>query len=132
MTEGPHHGTPSMMIGFRQRPGNLARASDTSRFGSKILQTLPKTSMLRYTDVAWMDDRMAPSGHVRHNVEGSSAVFPPAYLLSFVTNHAGEPLHDSPDPPAVFPLRIESLSERREGEQPSSACLDQQSRGATA
>src|SRR5262249_16154349 len=26
--------------------------------------------MLRYTDVAWMDDRSAPSVHVRHNLEG--------------------------------------------------------------
>src|SRR5262245_26492403 len=53
--------------------------------------------MIRYTDVAWMDDRTAPSAHVRHNVEGLSVVFPPAYLLSFVTNHDTEPLHESPD-----------------------------------
>jgi alpha-galactosidase len=62
--------------------------------------------MLRYTDVAWMDDRTAPSVHVRHNVEGLSAVFPPAYLLSFVTNHAGEPLHDSPDLQLYFRSRM--------------------------
>ena len=48
-------------------------------------------------DVAWMDDRTAPSVHVRHNIEGLSALFPPAYLLSFVTDHDGEPLHDAPD-----------------------------------
>jgi alpha-galactosidase len=53
--------------------------------------------MVRYTDVAWMDDRTAPSVHVRHNIEGLSAVFPPAYLLSFVTDHETEPLHDAPD-----------------------------------
>jgi alpha-galactosidase len=53
--------------------------------------------MIRYTDVAWMDDRTAPSAHVRHNLQGLSVVFPPAYLLSFVTNHDTEPLHDSPD-----------------------------------
>jgi alpha-galactosidase len=53
--------------------------------------------MLRYTDVAWMDDRTAPSVHVRHNVEGLSALFPPAYLLSFVTDHPGEPVRDAPD-----------------------------------
>src|SRR6266851_1392240 len=53
--------------------------------------------MLRYSDVAWMDDRTAPSVHVRHNVEGLSVVFPPAYLLSFVTDHDTEPLHDAPD-----------------------------------
>ena len=44
--------------------------------------------MLRYTDAAWMDDRTAPSGHVRHNIQGLSALFPPAYLLSFVINSA--------------------------------------------
>jgi alpha-galactosidase len=53
--------------------------------------------MLRFTDAAWMDDRTAPSVHVRHNLEGLSAIFPPAYLLSFVTDHDTEPLHDSPD-----------------------------------
>ncbi len=53
--------------------------------------------MMRYSDVGWMDDRTAPSVHVRHNVEGLSVVFPPAYLLSFVINHESEPLHDSPD-----------------------------------
>ena len=53
--------------------------------------------MLRYTDVAWMDDRTAPSVHVRHNIDGLSLVFPPAYLLSFVTNLLPEPLRDSPD-----------------------------------
>ena len=29
--------------------------------------------MLRYSDVGWMDDRSAPSTHVRHNLEGLSA-----------------------------------------------------------
>lgn len=53
--------------------------------------------MLRFTDVAWMDDRTAPSVHVRHNIEGLSVVFPPAYLLSFLTDHDTEPLHDAPD-----------------------------------
>jgi alpha-galactosidase len=53
--------------------------------------------MLRYSDVAWMDDRTAPAAHVRHNLEGLSVVFPPAYLLSFVTDFAEEPLHNSPD-----------------------------------
>jgi alpha-galactosidase len=38
--------------------------------------------MLRYSDAGWMDDRTAPSVHVRHNLEGLSVVFPPAYLLS--------------------------------------------------
>ena len=62
--------------------------------------------MLRYTDAAWMDDRTAPSIHVRHNLEGLSAIFPPAYLLSFVTDHDTEPLHDSPDLPLYFRSRM--------------------------
>jgi alpha-galactosidase len=54
-----------------------------------------------------MDDRTAPSVHVRHNVQGLSAVFPPAYLLSFVTDHDTEPLHDAPDLPLYFRSRME-------------------------
>jgi alpha-galactosidase len=63
--------------------------------------------MARYTDVAWMDDRTAPSVHVRHNVQGLSIVFPPAYLLSFVTDHDDEPLHDAPDLGLYFRSRME-------------------------
>jgi alpha-galactosidase len=53
--------------------------------------------MLRYTDVAWMDDRSGPAAHVRHNVEGLSVLFPPAYLLSFLVDDDSEPLHNAPD-----------------------------------
>ena len=62
--------------------------------------------MLRYSDVAWMDDRSAPSVHVRHNIEGLSVVFPPAYLLSFVMDHDSEPLHDAADMPLYFRSRM--------------------------
>jgi len=62
--------------------------------------------MLRFTDVAWMDDRTAPSVHVRHNLQGLSAIFPPAYLLSFVTDHDTEPLHDAPDLSLYFRSRM--------------------------
>jgi len=62
--------------------------------------------MAQYTDVAWMDDRSAPSVNVRHNVEGLSAVFPPAYLLSFVMEHDDEPLHDAPDMSLYFRSRM--------------------------
>jgi alpha-galactosidase len=48
--------------------------------------------MLAYSDVAWMDDRTVPSATVRHNLEGLSTVFPPAYLLSFVIDSESEPL----------------------------------------
>jgi alpha-galactosidase len=53
--------------------------------------------MLRYTDVGWMDDRTAPAVHVRHNIEGLSVAFPPAYLFSFVTSSDVESLHESKD-----------------------------------
>jgi alpha-galactosidase len=62
--------------------------------------------MLRYSDVAWMDDRTAPSVHVRHNLQGLSAVFPPAYLLSFVLNTAEEPLTRAPDLALYFRSRM--------------------------
>jgi alpha-galactosidase len=62
--------------------------------------------MLRYTDTGWMDDRTAPSVHVRHNLEGLGVVFPPAYLLSFVTDNDGEPLHDAPDLSLYFRSRM--------------------------
>ena len=62
--------------------------------------------MLRYSDAAWMDDRTAPSVHVRHNLQGLSAVFPPAYLLSFVTEHAAESLHRPRDLSLYFRSRM--------------------------
>ena len=74
---------------------NVSRRRQPARLG-----------MLRYTDVAWMDDRTAPSVHVRHNIQGLSALFPPAYLLSFVTDHATEPLHDPPDLSLYFRSRM--------------------------
>ena len=65
--------------------------------------------MLRYTDVAWMDDRTAPAVRVRHNLEGLSTVFPPAYLLSFVTDLPEEPLHESPDLPLYVRSRAAGI-----------------------
>jgi alpha-galactosidase len=62
--------------------------------------------MLRFSDVGWMDDRSAPSVHVRHMVEGLSAVFPPAYLLSFVMDHPAEPIHGAADMPLYFRSRM--------------------------
>jgi alpha-galactosidase len=62
--------------------------------------------MLRYSDVAWMDDRSAPSVHVRHNIEGLSAVFPPAYLFSFVTDHVGESVRNASDLSLYFRSRM--------------------------
>jgi alpha-galactosidase len=65
--------------------------------------------MLRYTDTAWMDDRTAPSVHVRHNIEGLSEMFPPAYLLSFVTDHAGESIENAEDLSLYFRSRMAGI-----------------------
>ena len=62
--------------------------------------------MLRYSDVAWMDDRTSPSVKVRHNIQGLSALFPPAYLLSFAMADRDEPLHGGPDLPLLFRSRM--------------------------
>jgi alpha-galactosidase len=62
--------------------------------------------MLRYSDVGWMDDRSAPSLHVRHIVEGLTAVFPPAYLLSFVMEDRDESLHQARDLALIFRSRM--------------------------
>ena len=53
--------------------------------------------MLAYSDVGWMDDLTAPSSHVRHNLEGLTLAFPPAYLLSFVVDSEIEPLKGGSD-----------------------------------
>ena len=53
--------------------------------------------MLAYTDVAWMDDRTAPAAHVRHNLEGLTTAFPPAYLLSFLIAADNEPIAGAGD-----------------------------------
>jgi alpha-galactosidase len=64
--------------------------------------------MLRYSDAGWMDDRTAPSVHVRHNLEGLATIFPPAYLLSFVTDDStdDEPLYNAPDLSLYFRSRM--------------------------
>ena len=62
--------------------------------------------MLRYTDAAWMDDLTTPATVVRHNIQGLSAVFPPAYLLSFVMEGPRETLRDSPGLAASFRSRM--------------------------
>jgi alpha-galactosidase len=62
--------------------------------------------MLAYTDVAWMDDRTWPSTHVRHNLEGLTAAFPPAYLLSFVIDSEVDPIRGGNDFPLVIRSRM--------------------------
>ena len=65
--------------------------------------------MLRYTDTAWMDDRTGPSVHVRHNLEGLSTFFPPAYLLSFAINEGEEPLAGGNDVPLYLRSRMPGI-----------------------
>jgi alpha-galactosidase len=63
--------------------------------------------MLRYTDVGWMDDRSAPAAHVRHNIQGLSAAFPPAYLFAFVTTQDdAERLTSYQDLASIFRSRM--------------------------
>jgi len=65
--------------------------------------------MLRYSDAAWMDDRTTPSAKVRHNIQGLSAVFPPAYLMSFVMSDPDEPLRHAPDLSLLFRSRMSGI-----------------------
>jgi alpha-galactosidase len=116
------HGLYDMLSALRGRYPNL-QIENVSGGGNRL-----DVGMLRYTDVAWMDDRTTPSAHVRHNVEGLSVVFPPAYLLSFVIDHEGEPLHDAPDLSLYFRSRMVGAlglcfktSDFREGESASIA-----------
>jgi alpha-galactosidase len=44
---------------------------------------------------------------VRHNLQGLSAVFPPAYLLSFVIDHPDEPLRHAADLSLYFRSRMQ-------------------------
>jgi alpha-galactosidase len=93
-------GLYSMLAELRNRYSDL-QIENVSGGGNRL-----DVGMLRYSDVAWMDDRTAPALHVRHNIEGLSAVFPPVYLLSFVTDHDSEPLHDAPDLSLYFRSRM--------------------------
>ena len=92
-----------ILAALRQRYPDLV-IENCSQGGNRL-----DFGMLRYTDTAWMDDRTAPSVHVRHNIEGLSAMFPPAYLLSFVTNHEGESIEDAHDLSLYFRSRMAGL-----------------------
>jgi len=82
--------------------------------------------MLAYTDVAWMDDRTSPARHVRHNIEGLTFAFPPAYLLSFLIDADGEPVAGAADLPLLTRSRgagILGLTYRAELLDPLTAAL---------
>jgi alpha-galactosidase len=95
------NGLYSLLAGLRDRYPDML-IENVSGGGNRL-----DLGMLRYTDVAWMDDRTAPSVHVRHNVQGLSAVFPPSYLLSFLVDHETESVHNSPDLPLYVRSRME-------------------------
>ena len=65
--------------------------------------------MLAFTDTAWMDDRTSPASHVRHNLEGLTFAFPPAYLLSFVIDDDGEPIAGAEDLPLLIRSRTPGI-----------------------
>jgi alpha-galactosidase len=88
---GHVHGLYDLLASLRARYPTLM-IENVSGGGNRL-----DVGLMRYTDVAWMDDRTAPSAHVRHNVEGLSTLFPPAYLLSFAVSHGNEPLQNAPD-----------------------------------
>jgi len=62
--------------------------------------------LARLTEAGWMDDMTAPSAHVRHNLEGLTAVFPASYLLSYVLPHADEPMSGAADLPGLARSRM--------------------------
>jgi len=53
-----------------------------------------------------MDDRTSPSSLVRHNIEGLTFAFPPAYLLSFLIDADGEPIAGADDLPLLTRSRM--------------------------
>lgn len=61
--------------------------------------------MIAFTDTAWMDDRTSPASHVRHNLEGLTFAFPPAYLLSFLIDYDDEPIAGAEDLPLLVRSR---------------------------
>jgi alpha-galactosidase len=91
-----------ILAALRQRYPNLL-IENCAQGGNRL-----DFGMLRYTDAAWMDDDTSPAAHVRHNLEGLGPIFPPAYLLSFVTDDVadGEPVHYGSDLPLYFRSRM--------------------------
>ena len=96
-------GLYGILAALRERYPNMAIENCASG-GNRL-----DFGMLRYTDAAWMDDVSGPSTRVRHNLEGLTAMFPPAYLLSFVMDDPAEPIHGSPDLEAIIRSRMPGI-----------------------
>lgn len=84
-------GLYSILAELRSRYPNLL-IENVSGGGNRL-----DFGMLAYTDVAWMDDRSTPAALVRHNIEGLTFAFPPAYLLSFVVDGESESVRGNSD-----------------------------------
>jgi alpha-galactosidase len=97
------NGLYDVLSHLRERYPDL-RIENVSGGGNRL-----DLGMLRYSDAAWMDDRTTPSLKVRHNIQGLSAIFPPAYLMSFVLGDRDEPLHDPSDLPYIFRSRMPGI-----------------------
>jgi alpha-galactosidase len=63
-------------------------------------------ALARLTDAGWMDDRSAPSAHVRRNLQGLMTAFPASYLFSYVMPHVDEPMHGSNDVAMIVRSRM--------------------------
>jgi len=92
-------GLYNLLDALRERYPEL-RIENVSGGGNRL-----DLGWLRYSEAAWMDDRTAPSSHVRHNLEGLAAFFPPAYLLSFALDSGAEPLSFGDDVPLYLRSR---------------------------
>ena len=93
-------GLYEVLAALRERYPNL-RIENVAGGGNRM-----DYGMLRYTDAGWMDDRTAPSMHVRHNLQGLGTAFPPSYLLSFLIDHDAESLHNGTDLPLYIRSRM--------------------------
>ncbi len=93
-------GLYQMLSALRERYPNLL-IENVAGGGNRL-----DYGMLRYTDAAWMDDRTAPSMHVRHNFQGLSTAFPPSYLLSFLIDYDTESLYNGTDLPLYIRSRM--------------------------
>jgi hypothetical protein len=63
-------------------------------------------ALARLTDSAWMDDRSAPSAHVRRNLNALLQMLPAPYLFSYVMGDADEPMRDAIDMPMLVRSRM--------------------------
>jgi alpha-galactosidase len=91
-----HLAERALRLSLRERFPDL-QIEDCASGGNRL-----SLGTLGTSDVAWIDDRTAPSFRVRHNAQGLLGLLPAASLLAFVLPGEGEPLSDDP----VFDLPL--------------------------